>query len=73
MKHQLVLEWPYESLQELLLLPLIFSNLFRSISGQLYEFISVFTHRHISLLEGKEFLLLNLHQPGTNTIIPEIS
>jgi hypothetical protein len=72
-RHQLILEWPNESLHELFLLPLIFSNLLRSIPWQLNEFISIFTHCHIPLLEGEEFLLLDLHQPSKNMIIPKIS
>jgi hypothetical protein len=39
----------------------------------LNEFISVFTHCHIPLLEGEEFLLLDLHQSSRNMIIIEIS
>ena len=44
MLHQLVLHWPDKSIQELFLLPLILSNFFSGISGQLNEFISVFTY-----------------------------
>jgi hypothetical protein len=73
MRHQLVLEWPNESLQELLLFPLIISNFLWSISWQLNEFNFVFTHCHIPLLEGQELLLLYLHQPDKNVIVSEIS
>jgi hypothetical protein len=59
MRHQLILEWPNESLQEQFLLLFIFNNFLGSISGQLDEFISVLTDMLPRLREKNSLIFIN--------------
>jgi hypothetical protein len=69
--HECVLQVVIQSLPEALLLIAIIGDLSGGVASELEETITVLGHRHSSLLERKELLVLHLHHSSRDVVVPE--
>jgi hypothetical protein len=70
--HQLILDRTNQSVLEVILLLFIIRHVYGGVAGQLNELVMVLTHRHCSLLQCKELLLLELHQTLGYVLLSEL-
>jgi hypothetical protein len=57
---KLIIQWPYQTVQETFLPLRISVDLIRGVARQLSKFVQVFVHRHIALFQSKKFSLFQL-------------
>jgi hypothetical protein len=57
---KLIIQWPYQTIQEEFLPLRISVNLITGVARQLSEFVQVFIHRHIALFRSKNLSLFQL-------------
>jgi hypothetical protein len=69
--HERVLQMVIQPLPEALLFIAIIGDLSGGIASELEETIMVLSHRHSSLLERKELLVLHLHHSSRDVVVPE--
>jgi hypothetical protein len=72
MHHQLILDRTNQTITEMILLLCVICYIYGSIARQLDELVPVLTHRHGSLFQRKELLLLELHQALGYVVLPEL-
>jgi hypothetical protein len=71
MHHQLILDRTNQTIPEVILLLCVIYHIYRRVARQLEELVPVLTHRHGSLFQRKELLLLELHQTLGYVVLPE--
>jgi hypothetical protein len=70
--YQLILQSSVQTIQEELLLLLIISHILWGIPRQLNEFVTVLTHRHTTLFQTEELLLLELDHSIRDMVRSEV-
>jgi hypothetical protein len=60
---KLVIQWPYQTIQETFLPFRIIVDLITGVARQLSKFVQVFIHKHIVLFQSKKLPLFQLQYP----------